>query len=211
MKSIEYLVAPLLLLLCSCQEKIDYWMTDAATVTMDRIVGEYVLESISWSLGPVDLGGDGVADPDFTKEMAAEFLSRFEDLSHLTVKMVGNERYKARMNWAFCPVAEINYVVGRSWQNVHWMMFPAGGEIELDEDGNIVSFPGFTHSYDYDKVDGRREEVCYLRHPTYSFEGDGRLVFTADTAVYDYASDTVQRGTVTYSFKCVSGKGKLLK
>ena len=211
MKRIEYLVAPLLLLLCSCQEKIDYWMTDAATATMDRIVGEYVLESIGWSLGPVDLDGDGVADPDFAKEMDSVWLSRFDEFSHLTVNMVGNERYKARMDWTFCPVAEINYVVGRSWQNVHWMMFLAGGEIELDEAGNIVSFPGFSSYTDYDNVNGPREDVCYLRYPKYSFEGTDRLVFTADTAIYDYASDTVQRGTVTYSFKCVSGKGKLLK
>lgn len=41
MKRIEYALAALLLL-CSCQEKIDYWMTDEATATMDRIVGEYV-------------------------------------------------------------------------------------------------------------------------------------------------------------------------
>ena len=205
MKRIEYVLAGLLLL-CSCQEKIDYWMTDAATATMDRIVGEYVLESIGWSLGPVDLDGDGMAYADFAKELFAAYPYRYEDYSRLTVDMDGQERYKVKVNWSCCLVEDIDYRAGRSYQMMNWRTFPVGGEIELDEDGNIVSFP-YNSFIDYDNVNGRQEEVCYLRNAEYSFEDNDRLIFKAETAVFDYASDSVLRGEVTYFFKCVSGKG----
>lgn len=206
MKRIEYALA-CLLLLCSCQDKIDYWMTDAATDTMDRLVGEYVLESISWSIGPVDLDGDGMADPDFAKEMFAAYPYRYEEYSRLTVDMDGEERYVAEINWSCCLVEDIDFRAGRSYQMINWRTFPVGGRIELDEEGNFEIIPNKSY-IDYDNVDGRQEEVCYLRHAEYSFENFGRLIFKAETALYDYASDCVQRGTVTYSFKCVSGKGK---
>ncbi len=205
MKRIGYALSGLLAL-CSCQEKIDCWMTDAATATMDKLVGEYVLESIDWSPGLIDLDGDGVADPDLVKEMRAADPSSYHYYSRLTVDMDGSKRYAAKVTWYCIPVEDIDYCAGRSYQNVYWTIFPAGCEIEFDEDGNYVTYPYNSYS-DYDSVDGRRETVRYLRSVRYSFEETDRMVFKAETALYDYASDSVQRGTVTYSFKCVSGKG----
>ena len=204
MKRIEYALAALLLL-CSCQEKIDYWMTDAATATMDRLVGEYVLESIDWSLGAVDLDGDGVADPDFANEIAA-VRPGSGSYARLSVDMDGSERYMVRIDWVGCAVADIEYFSGRSWQIVNWNTFNPGGRIELDEDGNyaVVSM---TSPVDYDEFSGKEERVYCMKNMEYVFEGTDRLIFKAETAVYDYATDSVQRGTVTYSFRCVSGKG----
>ena len=204
MKRIEYVLAGLLLL-CSCQEKIDYWMTGAATATMDRLVGEYALESIDWSLGAVDLDGDGVADPDFAKEIAA-VRPGSGSYARLSVNMDGSERYMASIDWLGCAVADIEYFPGRSWQVVNWNTFNPGGRIELDEDGNyaVVSMAS---PVDYDEFSGKEERVYCMKNMEYAFEGTDCLIFRAETAVYDYATDSVQRGTVTYSFRCVSGKG----
>ena len=96
MKRIEYALAALLLL-CSCQEKIDYWMTDEATATMDRIVGEYALESAEWSEGRIDLNDDGISDPDFLTELSAAMGGRFDYMDHLNVDMDETFAYKVRI------------------------------------------------------------------------------------------------------------------
>ena len=205
MKRIEYALAGLLTL-CSCQEKIDYWMTDAATATMDRIVGEYVLESIDWSLGAVDLDGDGVADPDFAKEVAAVW-SGSDGYTRLSVDMDGSERYMVKIDWVGCVVAEIDYYPGRNWQIVNWHNFNPSGRIEIDKDGNYT-VTSMASPVEYDEFSGKEERVYCIKNMEYSFEGTDRLIFKAETAVYDYATASIQRGTMTYSFKCVSGKGK---
>ncbi len=205
MKRIEYVLVSLLAL-CSCHEKIDCWMTDAATATMDRLVGEYVLESIDWSPGAVDLDGDGVADPDFAKEIAA-VRSGNDGYARLSVEMDANERYMAKIDWVGCAVADIEYWPGRSWQNVNWNVFKVGGKIEFDKDGNYSVTP-VASPVEYEELSGKEERVCCIKDMAYSFEGSDRLIFKAETVVYDYAADSIRRGTVTYSFKCVSGKGK---
>ena len=103
MKRIEYALATLLLL-CSCQEKIDYWMSDAATATMDRIVGEYALESAEWSEGRIDLNDDGISDPDFLTELSTAMGGR--ELRHLNVDMDETFAYKVRIVWE-CRVAQL--------------------------------------------------------------------------------------------------------
>lgn len=203
MKRIEYALVGLLTL-CSCQEKINYWMTDAATATMDRLVGEYVLESIDWSLGAVDLDGDGVADSDFAKEITA--VRPGDIYTRLSVDMDGNERYMARIDWVGCVVADIEYYPGRSWQIINWNFFKVGGTIEFDKDGNYTVTP-VASPVEYDEFSGKEERVYCIKDMEYSFEGSDRLIFKAETAVYDYVTDCIQRGTMTFSFKCVSGKG----
>lgn len=180
-------------------------MTDAATATMDRLVGEYVLESIDWSLGAVDLDGDGVADSDFAKEITA--VRPGDIYTRLSVDMDGNERYMVRIDWVGCVVADIEYYPGRSWQIINWNFFKVGGTIEFDKDGNYTVTP-VASPVEYDEFSGKEERVYCIKDMEYSFEGSDRLIFKAETAVYDYATDSIQRGTVTYFFKCVSGKGK---
>jgi hypothetical protein len=191
------------LLLCSCQEKIDWWMTEAATLTMDRLVGEYALESVSWSGGAVDLDGDGTVMQDFASELAAanpDYRSRY---SRVAVDMDENVSYEVRIRWDCCMVEDIEYDRIGSLRHARWLTFPAGGTVEIGRDGSYTVCP-VVSSENYDD-DSR---ICYLRNRKLSFPETGRLMFKAETAFYDCISGLIQRGTITYSFKCISGKGE---
>ncbi len=203
MKRIEYVLAALLPL-CSCQEKIDYWMTDAATATMDRIVGEYVLESAEWSGGGIDLNDDGISDPDFLTELSTAMGGRWDHMDHLNVDMDETVAYKVRIVWE-CRVAEL-YLYTHRQPDVRWNPYSLYEDFEIGTDGTFpqsLTFPGRELEDDtrhYKRFYVFKDIVC-------EFKEVDALSIKAETVFYDYVSESVQRGTVTYSFKCVSGKG----
>lgn len=204
MKRIEYAIVGLLTL-CSCQEKIDYWMTDAATATMDRIVGEYALESAEWSEGRIDLNDDGISDPDFLTELSAALGGRGDELRHLNVDMDETFAYKVRIVWE-CRVSEL-YIYSHGRSEVWWEPYSLYEDFEIGADGTFpqsLTFPGREFEDDM----GFKKQIYLFKNIVCEFKGSDALSIKAETVFYDYASESVQRGTVTYSFKCVSGKGK---
>ena len=202
MKRIEYALATLLLL-CSCQEKIDYWMSDAATATMDRIVGEYALESAEWSEGRIDLNDDGISDPDFLTELSTAMGGR--ELRHLNVDMDETFAYKVRIVWE-CRVAQL-YVYPNWRSEVWWEPYSLYEAFEIEADGTFpqsLTFPGREFEDDM----GYKKQLYVFKDIVCEFKDFDVLSIKAETVFYDYSSESVQRGTVTYFFKCVSGKGK---
>ena len=71
MRSNIVFIVIMLAALTSCKE--DHWAqdySDQARAVLDRVVGKYELEGISWDGGPVDANGDGMtADKDLTEEI----------------------------------------------------------------------------------------------------------------------------------------------
>lgn len=204
MKRVEYVLAGFLLL-CSCQEKIDCWMTDAATATMDRIVGEYVLESAEWSGGLIDLNDDGISDPDFLTELSTAMGGRLDYMDHLKVDMDETFAYKVGIVWE-CRVAEL-YLYTHRQPDVFWNPYSLYEDFEIGTDGTfpqLLTFPG----REFEDDTGYHKQLYVFKDIVCEFKGSDALSIKAETVFYDYASESVQRGTVTYSFKCVSGKGK---
>lgn len=204
MKRIEYALAALLLL-CSCQEKIDYWMSDAATATMDRIVGEYALESAEWSEGRIDLNDDGISDPDFLTELSTAMGGRLDYMDHLNVDMDETFAYKVRIVWE-CRVAEL-YIYPNWRSDVFWNPYSLYEDFEIGTDGTFqqsLTFPGREFEDDM----GYKKQLYVFKDIVCEFKDFDVLSIKAETVFYDYSSESVQRGTVTYFFKCVSGKGK---
>lgn len=204
MRRIEYALAALLLL-CSCQEKIDYWMTDAATATMDRIVGEYVPVSAEWSEGRIDLNGDGISDSDFLTELSTAMGGRFDYMDHLNVDMDETFAYKVRIVWD-CRVAEL-YIYPHWQPDVFWNLYSLYEDFEIGTDGRFpqsLTFPG----REFEDDTGYHKQIYVFKDIVCEFKDFDVLSIKAETVFYDYSSESVQRGTVTYFFKCVSGKGK---
>lgn len=204
MKRIEYALAALLLL-CSCQEKIDYWMTDEATATMDRIVGEYVPVSAEWSEGRIDLNGDGISDSDFLTELSTAMGGRFDYMDHLNVDMDETFAYKVEIVWD-CMVAEL-YLYPHWQPDVFWNPYSLYEDFEIGTDGTFpqsLTFPG----REFEDDTGYHKQIYVFKDIVCEFKGSDALSIKAETVFYDYASESAQRGTVTYFFKCVSGKGK---
>ena len=180
-------------------------MTDAATATMDRLVGDYVLESAEWSEGRIDLNDDGISDPDFLTELSTALGGREDEMRHLNVDMDETFAYKVRIVWE-CRVAEL-YVYPNWRSDVLWNPYSLYEDFEIGTDGTFqqsLTFPG----REFEDDTGYHKQIYVFKDIVCEFKEPDALSIKAETVFYDYASESVKRGTVTYFFKCVSGKGK---
>ena len=78
---------------------------------------------------------------------------------------------------------------------------------EIEADGTFpqsLTFPGREFEDDM----GYEKQLYVFKDIVCEFKDFDVLSIKAETVFYDYASESVKRGTVTYFFKCVSGKGK---
>lgn len=177
------------------KNKVEYDMTDAARAAMDRLVGEYELVGAEWDGAPVDLNGDGVASasifdelkevPDLTDEIGIEIDMTAPYLTSVRISLLIEEIY-------------LNTSIAFWNKSVYTPKF------SVDSSGNYDL--GIDPYYGKVSDDGRCQGYFYRMNVR--LEGDDILYLSGYTVLRDDRSGQPVKGTLTYKFKCVSGKGK---
>ena len=177
------------------KNKVEYDMTDAARAAMDRLVGEYELVGAEWDGAPVDLNGDGVASasifdelkevPDLTDEIGIEIDMTAPYLTSVRISLLIEEIY-LNTSIAF------------------WNKSVFTPKFSVDSSGNYDL--GIDPYYGKVSDDGRCQGYFYKMNVR--LEGDDILYLSGYSVLRDDRSGQPVNGTLTYKFKCVSGKGK---
>ena len=177
------------------KNKVEYDMTDAARAAMDRLVGEYELVGADWDGAPVDLNGDGVASasifdelkevPDLTDEIGIEIDMTAPYLTSVRISLLIEEIY-------------LNTSIAFWNKSVYTPKF------SVDSSGNYDL--GIDPYYGKVSDDGRCQGYFYKMNVR--LEGDDMLYLSGYSVLRDDRSGQPVNGTLTYKFKCVSGKGK---
>ena len=177
------------------KNKVEYDMTDAARAAMDRLVGEYELVGAEWDGAPVDLNRDGVASasifdelkevPDLADEIGIEIDMTAPYLTSVRISLLIEEIY-------------LNTSIAFWNKSVYTPRF------SVDSSGNYDL--GIDPYYGKVSDDGRCQGYFYKMNVR--LEGDDILYLSGYTVLRDDRSGQPVKGTLTYQFKCVSGKGK---
>ena len=177
------------------KNKVEYDMTDAARAAMDRLVGEYELVGADWDGAPVDLNDDGVASasifdelkevPDLTDEIGIEIDMTAPYLTSVRISLLIEEIY-------------LNTSIAFWNKSVYTPRF------SVDSSGNYDL--GIDPYYGKVSDDGRCQGYFYKMNVR--LEGDDILYLSGYSVLRDDRSGQPVNGTLTYKFKCVSGKGK---
>lgn len=177
------------------KNKVEYDMTDAARVAMDRLVGEYELVGAEWDGAPVDLNDDGVA--------SASIFDELKEVPDLTDE-IGIE---IDMEAPYRTSVRISLLIEEIYLNTSiafWNKSVFTPKFSVDSSGNYDL--GIDPYYGKVSDDGRCQGYFYKMNVR--LEGDDMLYLSGYTVLRDDRSGQPVNGTLTYKFKCVSGKGK---
>ena len=177
------------------KNKVEYDMTDAARAAMDRLVGEYELVGAEWDGAPVDLNGDGVASASIFDELKE--VPDLTDEIGIEIDMAAPYRTSVRISLL---IEEIYLNTSIAFWNKS-VFTPA---FSVDSSGNYDL--GIDPYYGKVSDDGRCQGYFYKMNVR--LEGDDILYLSGYTVLRDDRSGQPVKGTLTYKFKCVSGKGK---
>ena len=178
------------------KNKVVYDMTDAARVAMDRLVGEYKLVGAEWDGAPVDLNGDGVA--------SASIFDELKEVPDLTDE-IGIE---IDMTVPYRTAVRISLLIEDIYLNTSsafWNKRVYTPTFTVDSSGNYDL--GIDPNYGKISDDGRCQGYFYKMNVR--LEGDDILYLSGYSVLRDERSAQPVTGTLTYKFKCVSGKGKV--
>ena len=188
-RTTAFILAALAALTSCVKEEWKQDLSDEAREIMDRVVGKYVIEEMNWDGNPVDLNGDGKADPDIADELTGR--------ASATVDRIDNEwdnSHDGQMNF----LINVNEYPQETWSR--WNMIHVTLEF-------AVRFGEFDHDLDYlnrhESSDRYRLEYFDIQ----LLDGE-RFVLSADTMVYDYLSQGAVEGRMSWIFRCISGKGR---
>lgn len=177
------------------KNKVVYDMTDAARAAMDRLVGEYELVGAEWDGAPVDLNDDGVA--------SASIFDELKEVPDLTDE-IGIE---IDMEAPYRTSVRISLLIEEIYLNTSiafWNKSVFTPKFSVDPSGNYDL--GIDPYYGKVSDDGRCQGYFYKMNVR--LEGDDILYLSGYTVLRDDRSGQPVNGTLTYKFKCVSGKGK---
>lgn len=177
------------------KNKVVYDMTDAARAAMDRLVGEYELVGAEWDGAPVDLNDDGVA--------SASIFDELKEVPDLTDE-IGIE---IDMTAPYRTSVRISLLIEEIYLNTSiafWNKSIFTPKFSVDSSGNYDL--GIDPNYGKVSDDGRCQGYFYKMNVR--LEGDDILYLSGYTVLRDDRSGQPVNGTLTYKFKCVSGKGK---
>lgn len=176
--------------------KVSYDMTEAARAAMDRLVGEYELVGAEWDGAPVDLNGDGVA--------SASIFDELKEVPDLTDE-IGIE---IDMTVPYRTSVSISLLIEDIYLNTSsafWNKRVYTPTFTVDSSGNYDL--GIDPNYGKISDDGRCQGYFYKMNVR--LEGDDILYLSGYSVLRDERSAQPVTGTLTYKFKCVSGKGKV--
>lgn len=177
------------------KNKVVYDMTDAARAAMDRLVGEYELVGAEWEGAPVDLNDDGVA--------SASIFDELKEVPDLTDE-IGIE---IDMTAPYRTSVRISLLIEEIYLNTSiafWNKSIFTPKFSVDSSGNYDL--GIDPYYGKVSDDSRCQGYFYKMNVR--LEGDDILYLSGYTVLRDDRSGQPVNGTLTYKFKCVSGKGK---
>ena len=188
-RTTAFILAALAALTSCVKEEWKQDLSDEAREIMDRVVGKYVIEEMNWDGNPVDLNGDGTAEPDIADELT--------DRASATVDRIYNE-------WDNSHVGQMNFLINVNeypqaawsrWSMIHVTLEFAVRFGEFDPDLDYLNRHASSNSYRLENFD-----IQLL-------DGE-RFVLSADTMVYDYLSQGAVEGRMSWIFRCISGKGR---
>ena len=178
------------------KDKVSYDMMEAARAAMDRLVGEYELVGAEWDGAPVDLNGDGVA--------SASIFDELKEVPDLTDE-IGIE---IDMTVPYRTSVRISLLIEDIYLNTSsafWNKRVYTPTFSVDSSGNYDL--GIDPYYGKISDDGRCQGYFYKMNVR--LEGDDILYLSGYSVLRDERSAQPVTGTLTYKFKCVSGKGKV--
>ena len=188
-RTTAFILAALVALTSCVKEEWKQDLSDEAREIMDRVVGKYVIEEMNWDGNPVDLNGDGKADPDIADELTGR--------ASATVDRIDNEwdnSHDGQMNFLI-NVNEYPQETWSRWNMIHVTLEFAVRFGEFDPDLDYLNRHASSDSYRLENFD-----IQLL-------DGE-RFVLSADTMVYDYLSQGAVEGRMSWIFRCISGKGR---
>ena len=180
------------------KDMVSYDMTDAARAAMDRLVGEYELVGAEWDGAPVDLNGDGVASA-----------SIFDELKEVT-DLTDETGIEIDMTVPYRTAVRISLLIEDIYLNTSsafWNKRVYTPTFSVDSSGNYDL--GIDPNYGKISDDARCKGYFYKMNVR--LEGDDILYLSGYSVLRDERSAQPVTGTLTYKFKCVSGKGKVLR
>lgn len=177
------------------KNKVEYDMTDAARAAMDRLVGEYELFGAEWDGAPVDLNGDGVA--------SASIFDELKEVPDLTDE-IGIEIDMTAPYWTSVRISLLIEEIYLNTSIAFWNKSIFTPKFSVDSSGNYDL--GIDPYYGKVSDDSRCQGYFYKMNVR--LEGDDILYLSGYTVLRDDRSGQPVNGTLTYKFKCVSGKGK---
>lgn len=188
-RTTSFILAALAALTSCVKEEWKQDLSDEAREIMDRVVGKYVIEEMNWDGNPVDLNGDGTAEPDIADELT--------DRASATVDRIYNE-------WDNSHVGQMNFLINvneypqAAWSR--WNMIHVTLEF-------AVRFGEFDPDLDYLNRHASSDRYRLENFDIQLLDGE-RFVLSADTMVYDYLSQGAVEGRMSWIFRCISGKGR---
>ena len=188
-RTTAFILAALAALTSCVKEEWEQDLSDEAREIMDRVVGKYVIEEMKWDGNPVDLNGDGKAEPDIADELTGR--------ASATVDRIDNEwdnSHDGQMNFLI-NVNEYPQETWSRWNMIHVTLEFAVRSGEFDPDLDYLNRHASSDRYRLENFD-----IQLL-------DGE-RFVLSADTMVYDYLSQGAVEGRMSWIFRCISGKGR---
>ena len=188
-RTTAFILAALAALTSCVKEEWKQDLSDEAREIMDRVVGKYVIEEMNWDGNPVDLNGDGTAEPDIADELTGR--------ASATVDRIDNEwnnSHDGQMNFHI----NVNEYPQKAWSR--WSMIYV--RLEFD-----VRYGEFDPDLDYLNRHASSDSYRLENFDIQLLDGE-RFVLSADTMVYDYLSQGAVEGRMSWIFRCISGKGR---
>ena len=178
------------------KDKVSYDMTEAARAAMDRLVGAYELVGAEWDGAPVDLNGDGVASASIFDELKE--VPDLTDETGIAIDMTVPYRTTVRISL----LIEDIYL---NTSSAFWNKRVYTPTFTVDSSGNydLGIDPYSGKISDDDRCQG------YFYKMNVRLEGDDIMYLSGYSVLRDERSAQPVTGTLTYKFKCVSGKGKV--
>ena len=188
-RTTAFILAALAALTSCVKEEWKQDLSDEAREIMDRVVGKYVIEEMNWDGNPVDLNGDGTAEPEIADELTGR--------ASATVDRIDNEwdnSHDGQMNFHI----NVNEYPQKAWSR--WSMIYV--RLEFD-----VRYGEFDPDLDYLNRHASSDSYRLENFDIQLLDGE-RFVLSADTMVYDYLSQGAVEGRMSWIFRCISGKGR---
>ena len=190
-RTTAFILAALAALTSCVKEEWKQDLSDEAREIMDRVVGKYVIEEMNWDGNPVDLNGDGTAEPEIADELTGRASATVDRINN---NNEWNNGHNGQMNFHI----NVNEYPQKAWSR--WSMIYV--RLEFD-----VRYGEFDPDLDYLNRHASSDSYRLENFDIQLLDGE-RFVLSADTMVYDYLSQGAVEGRMSWIFRCISGKGR---